>query len=331
VRAYIGSAEILGTLVFDAIAADALELRAQLHLREPVVAFGGSRFVVRRPSPMTLLGGGYVEGVDVAPIDERRSPEEEAVLAVLRQNGLEALELGALASGANLRESSAREAVERLVERAEAIRVARPLAYVEGAAAQALLARVLAALETAHAKEPWAMGVTSLALSRLLGVSEPTLVRVAEDFENDGRILRRSGYYSLAGHRPALTVEQRTFFDYLVPIDETQPLLPIPFAGAAAAVKLSHVAGLAKAFDTLLAQGTLVKVGENLYCGVQIAQIRQRIEAHFRDRERMTAAQFRDLLGTSRKYAMPLLEWLDTHDVTIRDGDYRTLRARTVI
>jgi selenocysteine-specific elongation factor len=40
----------------------------------------------------------------------------------------------------------------------------------------------------------------------------------------------------------------------------------------------------------------------------------------------MTAADFRDLLGTSRKYAVPLLEWLDGRGVTIRSGDYRTLR-----
>jgi selenocysteine-specific elongation factor len=47
-----------------------------------------------------------------------------------------------------------------------------------------------------------------------------------------------------------------------------------------------------------------------------------------REHGRMTAAEFRDLLGTTRKYAVPLLEWLDAHAVTIRNGDYRTLRKR---
>jgi selenocysteine-specific elongation factor len=44
----------------------------------------------------------------------------------------------------------------------------------------------------------------------------------------------------------------------------------------------------------------------------------------------MTAAGFRDLIGTSRKYAVPLLEWFDAHGVTIRSGDYRTLRKEGV-
>ena len=69
-----------------------------------------------------------------------------------------------------------------------------------------------------------------------------------------------------------------------------------------------------------------MKVGDDLYRGTQIDQIRARLESHFRQNELMTAAQFRDLLGTSRKYAVPLLEWMDSQGVTIRDGDFRKLR-----
>lgn len=329
VRAYIGSAEVLGTLLLDAAASNSHELKAQLHLREPVVAFPGLRFVVRRPTPMTLLGGGYVEGVDVASAADGRDSDEGAVLALLCEKGLEPLEIAAIAFSANLRENAAREAVEQLVERGDAIRVARPPAYVDAVAARQLLDAVLAQLEEAHRSEPWAMGLTSILLARALSVPEPTLVRIAEQFIDEGRLINRGGYYAAVGHRPSLTPEQRAFFEHLVPISEAQPLLPISFAGAASTVKLSHLAGLAKAFDTLLAQGALVKVGDDLYRGSQITRIRERVETHFRSNDSMTAAQFRDLLGTSRKYAMPMLEWLDSHGVTVRDGDYRRLRRST--
>ncbi len=56
VRAYFGSAEILGTLIADDAEGGGREIRAQLQLREPVVAFPGLRFVLRRPSPKTLPG-----------------------------------------------------------------------------------------------------------------------------------------------------------------------------------------------------------------------------------------------------------------------------------
>lgn len=326
VRAYVGSSEVLGTLVAQNGSVNANEMRADLHLREPVVAFPGLRFVLRRPSPMTLLGGGRIEALDIPDDADREGADERAVATLLRERGLQPVDLAAVAVGVNLRERSARDVLERLVEREEALPIERPAEYVDGAAARVLLARVIEDLRDAQERESWAMGVTSLALSRSLGIGEPLLVRIMERFVSEGRLLHRSGYYCTVDHEPELTPEQRAFFDHLVPLDEEQPFLPIPFAGAAAAVKLAKLAGAVKAFDTLLARGALVKVGDDLYRGSQIADIRTQVETLLGERERMTPAEFRDLLGTSRKYAVPMLEWLDGHGVTIRNGDYRTLR-----
>jgi selenocysteine-specific elongation factor len=324
VRAYVGSAEIIGTLATNDFT-EGTEIRAQLHLRTPAVIFPGLRIVLRRQTPMTLLGGAYVEGAGFA-IGQDRSADQEAVAAVLRSRGIEGAQLDDIAFGANLREGVAKNAVDQLVERGDAIRVARPAAYVEGDAARRLLAAIERLLEESHRREPWSMGMTSIALSRAVGVTEQRLVPILRHFAVEGRLGDRVGYYALPHHRPSLTAEQQAFFDFLVPVDESQPLLPIPFTGAAAAVRLSRVSGVTKAFETLLAQAAFVKIGDDLYRHAQIAQIRARIEAHFRENERMTAADFRDLVGTSRKYAVPLLEWLDARSVTIRHGAYRSLR-----
>ena len=154
-------------------------------------------------------------------------------------------------------------------------------------------------------------------------------MRVAEHFVETGRLVHRGGYYATVAHRPALTPDQTAFFEHIVTVDDTQPFLPIPFAGVAAAMKGAHLPGVARAFETLLAHGTLVSVGDDLYRGAQIDAISARVEVHLGKVERMTASEFRDLLGTSRKYAVPLLEWLDAHAITIRSGDYRTLRKKS--
>ncbi len=325
VRAYLGSAEVLGTLDCQDAAGET-EMRAQLHLREPVVAFPGLRFVVRRPSPMTLLGGGLVEAAHAGELVESDDPAAAAVLAALRDRGIEAADAAEIAFAANLREEAVAAALQRLVECGDVIAVARPLAYVEASAARAVFDRALEQIETAHRDEPWAMGTTSLALGRKLDVAEPLLVRILEHFVAVGRLGNRAGYYAAIEHRPSLTLEQRAFFEHLVPVDESRPFLPVPFASAASAVKLSQLFGVPRAFDTMLARGTLVKIGTDLYRGSQIAEIRARVTEHLRERRQMTAAEFRDILGTSRKYAVPLLEWLDSHAVTVRNGDYRTLR-----
>jgi selenocysteine-specific elongation factor len=54
-------------------------------------------------------------------------------------------------------------------------------------------------------------------------------------------------------------------------------------------------------------------------------QVSERVRAHLAEKQKMTAAEFRDLIGSTRKYAVPLLEWLDQARVTRRVGDERIL------
>lgn len=328
VRAYLGAAEILGTLAFESVPRDARAVRANLHLRSATVAFPGMRFVVRRTSPKTLLGGGSIETLAAASAPARSTPAEAAVAAALRAAGPAALDAAAVASAANVRESVARGALERLAQRDEALAVRRPDAYVDATAAGELLAKVQSHLEAVQLLRPWALGVPSLTLARTLGVDESLLVRVLAAFVEAGRIAGRAGYYTTLDHRPVLSEQQRALFDELVPTAPAQPLLPVPFAGILNAIRRSQVEGAAAALDTLLALGALVRVSDDCYRGSQIAAIRSRVETYLHANGRMTASQFRDLAGTSRKYAVPLLEWLDAHGVTVRDGDYRTLRKR---
>ncbi|HTX59357.1 MAG TPA: selenocysteine-specific translation elongation factor, partial [Verrucomicrobiae bacterium] len=278
VRAYVGAAEILGTLLFDRVPQAAHEVPAMLHLREPAVLFPGLRFVVRRVSPKTLLGGGAVVGAAAGDESEAPDRSETAVLRALRERGLEGLDAAGVAREANLREEIVRETLRALVARSEAIALARPEAYADAAAARGLLARVQALLEEAHRAEPWSLGVTSIALARAVEVAEPLLVRLLAAFVEEGRVSNRAGYYAALDHQPELTAEQRGLFERIVPVDTASPLLPVPVADVVASVKTSRVNGAQKAFDTLLARGALVKVGDDLYRGSQIAQIRSRVE-----------------------------------------------------
>jgi selenocysteine-specific elongation factor len=330
VRAYIGSAEILGTLVFDEVPKSAIETQAQLFLRRPTVAYRGTAFIVRRLSPKNLLGGGRIEerstvqGQTQAGVD----PHESTVLSVLRNGGSAAMTIADISRLANLREDAVTRAAEALTERGELLRVARPPAFVETSAGQSMLSRALEVLQQHQRAEPWSMGATSLMLSRALAMNEALLLRVLDAFADDGRIAHRAGYFSTVEHTPALTDDQQAFFQQTLLNDPANPFLPTPLADVLLKVNQSRITGISKAFDTLLAKGALVKVGDDLYRGTQIAAIRTRVEGFLRTNKQMTMAQFRDLIGTSRKYAVPLLEWFDARGITVRSGDYRMLRAK---
>ncbi len=328
-RAYIGASEVLGTLRIKQLPDADGPFEAELLLREPVVAFPGVRFVVRRMSPKTLLGGGEIAGgtADVVPPDDLPL-NEQRITATLRESGREPLDVATIAFRANLREEIVRDALSEALERGTAFRISRPDAYLGGEAARATLTRIVAELESLHQSEPWTLGATSLQLARALVIPEPLLVRMLLAFAEDGRIVQRAGYYALPSHEPRLSAEQRALFDAIAPLDASDVLLPAAFSDAAAAVKRSGVSGAGKAFDTLLARGTLVKVGDALYRGSQIANVHAKIETFIDMNGRMTMAEFRDLIGTSRKYAVPLLEWFDSRGITVRSGDYRMLRTR---
>ncbi len=329
VRAHIGSAEILGTLVLPLAPQRGETVRGELFLKAPALAFPGVRFVLRRVSPKTLLGGGEIIGLDAAtPPADARDAALHVVLEALRERGRDPAEVREIAFATNLREDVVERALTTLLENGEAFNVSRPQAYLSARAADEERSAIVAALDAAHEREPWAVGLTSLALSRALQADEKRLIRLLAAFVEEGRLAHRGGYYATTSHVPKLTNEQRAFFDHAVPLDPAAPYIPADFDAVATAAKAATPAGLSKALETLLVRGVLVRVGEALYRGSQIEQIHHNVESFIDSNGRMTMAEFRDLLGTSRKYAVPLLEWFDGKGITVRSGDYRMLRTR---
>jgi len=329
VRTYLGAAEILGTLVFDAQPPiDGEPVEATLHLRRATVVYAGEAFVVRAVSPKVLLGGGTTGALLAAPTEEMPAPEVAAVAQALASSGLRPLSAAELAAAANLREERAAELAGTLVANGAARRLHKPVLYLDATAADTLSRRIFEVLARREAEAPWMLGTTSLALARELGVDEPFLVRFLAADAEDGRIGARAGYYATPAHQPRLTAEQQEFFERAVAIDPAQPFVPSALDDVVAAVRTTRIAGLSQAFDTLVATGALVKVGGDVYRGSQITEIRRRLEDAVRRNGPVTMARFRDAIGTTRKYAVPLMEWFDATGVTVRDGDLRTLRQR---
>jgi selenocysteine-specific elongation factor len=231
-----------------------------------------------------------------------------------------------LAERANLRESVASEALERLQSRGEIVQLQRPVAYLASENARPFFERVYDYLLQCEEREPWALGCTSLVLARAFELPEPLLVRIIGAFAEEGRLANRGGYYSTMDFSPRLTGEQQQFFDAIVPANDG--FTPVPFDEAVSRVKQSRLTGASRAFDMLLGRGVFVKVGDQLYRGTQIRSIHLAVDRFLRQNGRMTMAEFRDIIGTSRKYSVPLLEWFDSRGITVRSGDYRMLRKR---
>ena len=184
VRAYLGAAEILGTLVFDAAPPqDGAAVDATLHLRRATAAYPGEAYVVRALSPKTLLGGGNVDAGAVAAhdsgdVEENVAPDVDAIVRALAETALAPRTAAELGARANVREERASEILAELAAHGAARRLQKPAAFVDGPAADALSARIGETLARREAESPWTLGTTSLALARELALDEQLLVRL---------------------------------------------------------------------------------------------------------------------------------------------------------
>ncbi len=327
VRAYIGSAEIFGTLLLERAPADAVPVSGRLHLRTATVVFPGAAFVVRRLSPKTLLGGGTVAGLDGGATESGDDePDVVAIRGALAAAGIAGADAARIGAAANVRGERATEILQSLVDDGRAIVLAKPPAFVDAAVAAAVLERVVQRLRESEESAPWQAGVTPRTLALDLGVPESALVRALAVAADDGRLAYHAGYYATPGFAPKLSAEQHAFFDSWFAAGAREPNVPAPHDELVAALRASKIPGIHQAFETLLASGALVKVHDAVYRGESIADIRNKLESALRRDKQVTMATFRDLAGTSRKYAVPLLEWFDATGVTIRSGDVRVLR-----
>jgi selenocysteine-specific elongation factor len=331
VRVHLGAGETFGTLVFAAAPGDVAPVDAMLHLRAPRAVVPGQRYIVRRMSPKTVLGGGTIGALALDDADDvaeaHAAPDVLAVRAALESASVAASTAETLGARANVRVERVHEILADDAAEDRVWMLARPPAAIAAAPAEALLARVLEVLDRQHAQAPWMLGVTSLALARELALDEGLLVRVLAAAIERERLVARSGYYARNGFAAQLTPEQTAFIDRFIVVDPAQPLVPAPFEPLGLEIRRSKIAGIATALDTLLAEGRLVRIGEHVYRGAQIAEIRNRLIQLLRAEKRITMAQFRDAVGTSRKYVVPLLEHFDSAGLTVRDGDHRALRT----
>jgi selenocysteine-specific elongation factor len=185
---------------------------------------------------------------------------------------------------------------------------------------------VLDQLLAKEAQAPWTLGASPLELSRVLAIPELALQRVLTLLAEEGRLAHRAGHYSTPEFVPRVSAEQRAFFETAFPLDTERRFIPVAFSELNEKMKSAKIAGLAQSLDTLLASGVLVNVGTDVYRDEQVEAVRASLEERLRREGRITAADFRTLLGTSRKYAVALLEWFDSAGVTRRDGDAHVLR-----
>jgi selenocysteine-specific elongation factor len=293
---------------------------ARLVLHEPLLLLPGDRFIIRMFSPVVTIGGGVV--IDITGHRYRRG---EDAAARLRAVGVPLL-VRESKYGLGLSELVARTGmmpaeIEQAARSERLVALQQPQFWlVDREWLQAALARITGLLRGFHQQNPLLAGMPKQELrSRELAGAPPFLLDAM--IEREPGIVAEGDTVRLATHRVVLKQ------------DEEQATAAIEKAFQDAGLSVPAVNGvLAKSgvapgrarslLERLLRQGRLIRIAEDLvFHRAAIDALRTRLAAH--KGERLSVGQFKDLAGISRKYAIPLLEYLDHERVTRREGDQR--------
>jgi len=333
VRFHLGTAESLARVVsFDR---ESIEPGGhgfvQLRLEQPVVARTGDRFVLRFYSPVRTIGGGVV----LDPWARRHGRAGFSSPALAADDGrrrlrsiLEGRAEGASAAELAVMTGLAPAAVDAELDRLQAAGVIREIAtrWYSGAAIGSARESLLEVLSEAHAAESGARGVSLESLRSGSGMAVPVVNAALADLEEAGVIRIAGSVAALAEHVPRLSPEQEALAAAALSRIQAEGLTP-PTLKELTAVLAVRGDELLQVLKFMAEEGQLVPVTADLYYGSgAISEVKQRVKTALGGGKPAAPAELREALGVSRKYLIPLLEYLDGVGFTQRTESGRVLR-----
>jgi len=304
----------------------------QIHLREPLLLLPGDRFILRQFSPVITVGGGVVldnlasrhkASEDCSPFLKVLDTGSRAkILAALLERGrLGSEEADLLArtgwSDAELRETAAD---------AEAV-AEKPLVLVSRTRFAAALVTMIEEVARFHAANPLVAGVTREELrAHVLPAAHPAVFETAltrliqaGKFEAVGEIVRQTGRQVVlddaeAGARRSIA---EAFERAGLAVPAMKEVLDAVAMDAARKQKILQL---------LLKDRVLIRVTPDLvFHHAALDRLKELLAQHKARTNKINVSQFKELTGITRKYAIPLLEYMDRERVTRRAGDERII------
>jgi selenocysteine-specific elongation factor len=345
IRFHQGTSELLGRVALAsrrgtgnpiAEAAPGDAVYARVRLEAPAVLTRGDRFIVRAYSPSITIGGGRV--LDPHPPREAIRTEagrarltslnesiDRAVVSYVAERRGAGLPRAALATRAGLAAADAAAVVERLVEAGEIV-VAGDL-LVSATVAKTLADRLISELQAHHQAHPLAEGMPrEEARERVFGrAALPVFEHVVERLVAARKITARDRL-ALEGHAVSLSPEETRVQERLLSIYRQARLAP-PDPAAAAADAAASKEIVERVLKLLLRQRSLVKVDTLVFHAEALEGLKADVRALKAGAPdaRVDVASFKEKYGITRKYAIPLLEFLDRERITRRMGDSRVV------
>ncbi len=333
VHFHTGTSELVGRIIMY----DKEELKpgdsafCQFRLMHPLAVMAGDRYVIRRFSPLLTIGGGEI--LDTSP-RRRKRKDGYSDLEVFEQGGLEekalmksfhagiaGLALSDLEGWVNAGLNEIRKATGTLVRKGEAIQVDDRL--VSRQAFEDFSGRISSTIKEYHQKNPLRPGMPKEELRSVYKwlpqrFFEGLLVCVS------GIVIEKE-IVRLESFRIALGADKEGVKARILKRLEGSAFQPPAKEDLAKTVSVTGKE-LSELLKLMASEGTVVRINDAVYLPASnYSKMIEKLKGFFTKKKEMTVGEFRDILGTSRKFALPFLEYLDSNRITLRVGEVRKL------
>jgi selenocysteine-specific elongation factor len=342
VRVHNGTSEILGRVSIAGPSATEIapggRALVRLRLEQPAVLTRGDRFIIRAYSPPITIGGGLV--LDPAPtrpgvrsadaaagLDRLQTDDDLAAIAsMIAAAGVAGIPVASLVSRAGVPPRQLKATIDALGQKGIVVAGDR---VVDGASLTRAGRQLIKIVTAFHGSNPLSEGLPrEEARERVFARSAPAIFEKVIDDLKASKLLVGSDRLALPGHRVTVSGEDARVKAAVAEAYRRAGLKP-PDAAVIAAETGAPGAIVDKVTALLLREKALVRVDTLIFHADVLAKLKAEVAALKADapggRATVDVAAFKDRYGVSRKFAIPLLEYLDRERVTRRTGDVRLI------
>ncbi|NLP42152.1 MAG: selenocysteine-specific translation elongation factor [Veillonellaceae bacterium] len=329
IRLHLGTGEHLGRIYSFK---DAGSRYMRLLLEAPLYAAAGDRGIVRLYSPQHLVGGAMI----IAPGTNSRKLSANRIMladALCRQSWQEVIlanlleqrrlvdKKGLLAQMGFIRESIVEQSLAKMLTAGQVKKISEY--YMALPVLEKMTDNTKLLLTDYHSRFPDKSGISREAVKQRLAVADNKSFDVlAGHWVDTGLIAADGAEWALKTHAEkhggwleALTSQAESLLADVGLTNINEAVIMEKFKLEPDKAKAVRAA--------LVKQGMLIKVGDMHVYSKTIQYIIGLLKQHFANKPSLTVGELRDMLNTTRKVALPLLEYFDMHKYTVRDGDVR--------
>ncbi len=330
VHFYVGTAETVARIILY----EKEELKpgdscyCQLRLQDPVIAVAGDRYIIRRFSPLETLGGGEV--VDPSPTRKRRrggiedlgllysGSLDQKVSLKIEKSGPQGISLNTIRGWIRADLKSLDDTLKRLEKAGELI-VFEDL-IIHRKPFQSLQNEILELLRAFHKKNPLKLGMSKEEIRNQLRIDARLFNYILTGLAG---VLAEKDLVRLSEFKVELSSREEEIKVKVLDLLEKCGFQPPTKEEISSSLKIEQKR-LTDILSLMSKERKVVRMNESLYMSIGVYnEMLSLLETFFKKKPEMTVAEFRDLLNTTRKYALPFLEFLDSQKVTLRTGDVR--------